>query len=390
MQNQLIQVLRDHSKVGSDALDDYGNYNLDHELSQEQIEIAARLEITKHNQQIADDQYYINGFSLRDHDNSSVNVKDLFNGGKDLLDGLFNLTESIGKVQSGKPAFFIVEDQKHYVTIALVPNEENPPKLSVQYFNSIMKPDKLLNDALLKLENDLKNTTQEEERTLLIITIASIEDAIAKQTLMANVGKDFAEELVQYLASNNLPLSNASVLDNSVDQQLGNCCGLSVAANIASVVNKTPLFSPNDAEEKRKFYKDMGSRVFQYIKTGYLPDAPVITNQSMEVLSSNSLPPQISAIDSNKQKAQSPQIQENERSLWQYIIATIISVIENVKELFGFKERSTQYQDPPSSTKFKEKESATISNVHLKTPGRHTESLTRARNDSKDSNSRSF
>lgn len=269
---ETINKLLQQAKIGiNNSFKKDGTYNTGYKLSQEQIEVSALLQIDPDLEE-ARKKCYINGFSLRDGQNS-VDIQGLFNiGDATLLDAAFNLTESINTAKSGKPAFFVVEDEGHYVTVALVPDKENPQKVTVQYLNSITRPDPELEEQqkilMAKLASLPENQRESEEAQILQISIASISDTIAEQTKMANVGKNFAEEVLKYLKKENITLGRQSVLDRSNDQQLENCCGLSVASNIASITKNDPLFSPKNSEEKIHFYSNLGANVFSYIESG--------------------------------------------------------------------------------------------------------------------------
>lgn len=267
-----IDELLQQAKIGSaNSFRENGTYNTGYKLSQEQIEISALLQIDS-NLEEARKKCYINGFSLRDGQNP-VDIQELFNK-KDVvfLDAAFNLTESINTAKSGKPAFFVVEDEGHYVTIALVPDTEDPQKITVQYINSITRPDQELTEKQAALMAELasipENQRESEEAQILKVSIASISDTIAEQDKMSNVGKGFAEELLKYLKKENIPLGRQSVLDRSNDQQFSNCCGLSVGSNIAAITKNQPLFNPKSSNEKIDFYSDLGANVFTYIESG--------------------------------------------------------------------------------------------------------------------------
>lgn len=249
--NELLQQAR----IGIDnSFKEDGTYNTGYKLSQEQIEISALLQIDP-DLEVARTKSYINGFSLR-YGQNSVDIQKLFNeGDAELLDAAFNLTESINAAKSGKPAFFVVEDEGHYVTVALVPDQENPQKVTVQYVNSITRPDPGLEEKqavlMAKLASLPENPRESEEAQFLKTSISSISDSISEQTKMSNVGKSFAEEVLKYLKKENITLGRESVLDRSNDQQLENCCGLSVASNIAAITKNEPLFSPKKTRMKK-------------------------------------------------------------------------------------------------------------------------------------------
>jgi hypothetical protein len=267
-----IDQLLQQAKIGSaNSFREDGTYNTGYKLSQEQIEVSALLQIDS-NLEEARKKCYINGFSLRDGQNP-VDIQELFNKGNvAFLDAAFNLTESINTAKSGKPAFFVVEDEGHYVTIALVPDTEDPQKITVQYINSITRPDPELTEKQAALMAELasipENQRESEEAQILQVSIASISDTIAEQDKMSNVGKDFAKEMLKYLKKENIPLGRQSVLDRSNDQQLSNCCGLSVASNIAAITTNEPLFNPKNSNEKIDFYSDFGASAFSYIESG--------------------------------------------------------------------------------------------------------------------------
>ena len=291
-----IEELMQRAKIGSaNSFKKNGSYNFSYKLSQEQIEIAALLQIDPDLEE-ARKKCYINGFSLRDMQ-GPIDIQALFSAeDSSLLNAAFNITDSINAAKDGKPAFFVVEDKGHYVTVALVPDTKDPQKMSVQYINSITEPDPELVKEQVALENELdaipEHQRESEEAQLLQVRIASISDTIAEQERMSGVGKNFATELLGYLKKEKIALSSENVLDRSNDQQLGNCCGLSVASNVAAITTNKPLFSPKEPSEKMHFYSELGAHVFSYIeswtsgvKSKLSVDAP---NASMSVANSDS------------------------------------------------------------------------------------------------------
>ncbi len=266
-----IEELMQRAKIGSaNSFKKNGSYNFSYKLSQEQIEIAALLQIDPDLEE-ARKKCYINGFSLRDMQ-GPIDIQALFSAeDSSLLNAAFNITDSINAAKDGKPAFFVVEDKGHYVTVALVPDTKDPQKMSVQYINSITEPDPELVKEQVALENELdaipEHQRESEEAQLLQVRIASISDTIAEQERMSGVGKNFATELLGYLKKEKIALSSENVLDRSNDQQLGNCCGLSVASNVAAITTNKPLFSPKEPSEKMHFYDALGVRVFSYIES---------------------------------------------------------------------------------------------------------------------------
>ncbi len=266
-----INYLLQRAKIGSNGSSKQdGSYNFNYKLSQEQIEIAALLQIDP-NIEEARKKCYINGFSLRD-EAESIDIQALFSErDSSLLDAAFNITDSINAAKNGKPAFFIVEDKGHYVTVALVPDTMDPQKMSVQYINSITKPDPNLVAEQVVLKNELasipEHLRESEEAQVLQARIANISDTLAEQERMSSVGKNFATEILSYLKKEKVALSSETVLDRSNDQQLGNCCGLSVASNVAAITTNKSLFSPANSSEKAHFYGDLGACVFSYIES---------------------------------------------------------------------------------------------------------------------------
>ena len=275
---QAINELLQQAKIGSVGAFKDGVYNSDYKLSQEQVEVAALMQISS-NLEESRKKCCINGFSLRDN-SGPIDVQSIFNQkGDSFLDAIFNLTESINAAKDGKPAFFVVEDKGHYVTVALVPDENDPQSMSVKYINSITRPDtELLKEQTLlqnKFNNLPKNQKGSDEALMLQASIASISDTILEQEKMSKVGKDFADEVLKYLKEKGVKLSDERVLDRSIDQQFGNGCGLSVASNIAAITTNTPLFDPKDSHEKTRFYSDFGANVFSYIESASAVQNPL-------------------------------------------------------------------------------------------------------------------
>ena len=270
MTNKVEELIQRAKIYNANFFKKNGDYNFSYKLSQEQIEIAALLQIDPDLEE-ARKKCYMNGFSLRDME-GPIDVQALFSAGNiSLLDAAFNITDSINAAKKGKPAFFVVEDKGHYVTVALVPDARDPQKMSVQYINSITEPDAKLIKEKAELKKDLaaipENQRNSEKAQDLQVKIASISDTILEQKRMSAVGKNFATALLGYLEKEQIALGSRNVLDRSGDQQLGNCCGLSVASNIAAITTNKPLFSPKEPSEKMHFYSKLGAYVFSYIKS---------------------------------------------------------------------------------------------------------------------------
>ncbi len=292
---------------------DNGTYNTGYMLSHEQIQAAALLKISeKQNISLkeAAKQYYIDGISVAGADFSKAD--------KSLIEVYFGETidNAVKSAQSsGKPSFFSVDADNHFVMIALVPNSDTG-KLSVLYLNSITESTlnhdaakKEFMDALkgkefglnekdiLSLKSEfidkIDNISEQEfqdlqvkfikrakqlnpnlrEDELLRAQFVNLQENIIHTQKLSEVGKDFADALVDNLKSKGIQLESDKVIDKSQDQQLSNCCGLSVASNIADVSShvankksldkvKDSLFTPKNAREKEPYYKDFGKKLF--------------------------------------------------------------------------------------------------------------------------------
>ncbi len=291
---------------------DNGTYNTGYMLSHEQIQAAALLKISeKQNISLkeAAKQHYIDGISVAGAD---------FSADKSLIDAYFGETidNAVKSAQSsGKPAFFSVDADNHFVMVALVPNSDTG-KLSVLYLNSITESTlnhdaakKEFIDALkgkefglnekdiLSLKGEfidkIDNISEQEfqdlqvkfvkrakqlnpnliEVELLQAQFINLQENIIHTQKLSEVGKDFADALVDNLKSKGIQLENDKIIDKSQDQQLANCCGLSVASNIADVSShvaskksldkvKDSLFTPKTTQEKEPYYKDFGKKLF--------------------------------------------------------------------------------------------------------------------------------
>ncbi|AIL65622.1 hypothetical protein NOVO_06350 [Rickettsiales bacterium Ac37b] len=212
------QTYREHTAMEN------GNYNIHYMLSHEQIEAAAFLDIAKRKNISFNDaikQCFIDGFSIKGTTTISPDLMGIFFGE--------SIENAINHTKKGTPAFLSLDDGKHFVLISLLPHGKNPNELSVLYTNSIPS-----------------DTT----------------------------AKHFASTLVKYLQDKGINIRDNKYKEVSNDQQVGNCCGLSVATNIASIVThystnqevdflKSSLFAPKDLEEKRKYYQNFGQDFFQ-------------------------------------------------------------------------------------------------------------------------------
>jgi hypothetical protein len=245
-----------------------GQYNISYLLSHEQIQAGALLKISEKlgiSISEAAKQYYIDGVSLA-YDRGQE--PDISSEAMEIFFGQ-SIENAIKAAKKGKPAFISLDNGKHFVLAALVPDHNNPHKLSVVYINS--------------MPEDLPEY---------------------KEHPFATTGKKFADSLLKYIEANKnkfkIELSNTAVLDMSREQQLGNCCGLSVASNIASVAlhvsqNKPAskivdsLFAPTNAKEKTDYYQKLGKELFTALDNTQLdlnrtysksliPTRPVSTN----------------------------------------------------------------------------------------------------------------
>lgn len=215
-----------------------GSYNVEYMLSHEQLQAGALLKISEKlgislNQ--AAEKYYIDG--------ASIEGVTEFNG--ELINNFFGDTigSAIRNAKSGSPSFIAVDDGHHFILLAIVPDLDNPSKLSVVYVNSIPENLKEYQDYAY-----------------------------------AKTGKSFAKAVLSYINDNreilDIEHAGSDVVDISIEQQYANCCGLSVASNIASVTAhcaaKKPLnelqaslFKPHTAEEKKQYYTSFGDKLFQ-------------------------------------------------------------------------------------------------------------------------------
>lgn len=141
---------------------------------------------------------------------------------------LFDIKDAIEAAQKGTPLFLPYSDGHHWVLIALLPDASKPKGVDVVYVNSIP----------LAVEEYKKNQNR-------------------------SAGLDFADVLAKSL--------DTVKRDLSVDQQYDECCGLSVALNIAKIAeqhrNKEPIeVKPVPATERKAYYKSFGNDVFQHIR----------------------------------------------------------------------------------------------------------------------------
>ena len=305
--NKSPRIYGGHKAMDNDA------YNTGYMLSHEQIQAASLLKISaQQNMSIEESakQHYIDGISVDGIDFSKVD--------KSLLNAFFG--ETIDKAvttsqTSGKPAFLSIDSDKHFVMIALVPNKDTG-KLSVLYLNSITERNinhdvvkeefidtlrqkefglkekdiqSLKTEFIDKIDNvsagefqilqkrfakNLKQLSPNSlELELLQAQFINLQENIEHTKKLSKVGKDFANVLVDNLKSKGIPLEHDKVIDKSQDQQLSNCCGLSVASNISNVAehiasNKalntvdSSLFNPKNAKQKESYYKDFGKKFF--------------------------------------------------------------------------------------------------------------------------------
>ncbi|MFV9876111.1 MAG: hypothetical protein AB8U25_06735 [Rickettsiales endosymbiont of Dermacentor nuttalli] len=219
------QTYRNHTAI------DNGNYNINYMLSHEQIEAAAFFDIAQRkniNFNDATKQCFIDGFSVEGTTNISPDLMGIFFGE--------SIENAINNTKKGIPAFFSLDDGTHFVLISLLPSTKNTNELSVLYTNSIPSDP---------------------------------------------TGKYFASSLVKYLQNKDIIIRGNQYIEVSNDQQVGNCCGLSVATNIASIVInystsqevnsiKSSLFAPKNLDQKRKYYQNFGQNFFQKLNNQVL------------------------------------------------------------------------------------------------------------------------
>ncbi|KIE04949.1 hypothetical protein NF27_EY00450 [Candidatus Jidaibacter acanthamoeba] len=217
-------------------------YNPSYLLSHEQIHAAALLKIQEQNDITLNDtvkKYYVDGISLVYDERGkepdlSMETLEVFFGN--------TINNAINEAKKGMPSFISIDNGKHFVLVAIVPEVDNPNKLSVVYVNSMPQ------------------------------SLPEYADHPFSQT-----GKKFADSLLSYITEkqyeSGIELGNTQVIDKSQEQQLANCCGLSVASNIASIAthhadNKSlaslndSMFKPKNASEKEAFYKAFGNKLF--------------------------------------------------------------------------------------------------------------------------------
>lgn len=270
------QILGDARKSsqeynGQEAVKD-GNYNTGYMLSHEQIQAVALVRISEKQNislQEAAEKYYIDGISA-----SGIDFSQVDNSAMEAFFGETVDNATAAASASGKPSFFSVDADNHFVMVALVPSRDAPPKLSVLYLNSMLEPITTFGD----IEKEFAARRQDMVKRggdieLLEAEFVNANETLAKERQFAEVGKGFAGAVISYLKYKRVELATDEVVDKSQDQQFSECCGLSVASNIADVslhvasrqsldeVNHS-LFTPKNAQEKESYYKAFGSKLF--------------------------------------------------------------------------------------------------------------------------------
>ncbi|MFV9875936.1 MAG: hypothetical protein AB8U25_05140 [Rickettsiales endosymbiont of Dermacentor nuttalli] len=207
-----------------------GTYNTSFMLSHEHIKAAALMRIAELQGITFDEaskKCFIDGISIKNANNITIEqIEDFFS---DLIRNAINNTNR------KLPSFLSIDDGYHFILIGLLPTNRSN-EIIITYNNSI--PD-------------------EEEH------------------LRRGTGRVFASQLVNYLKERHgIDAHNNGYVDLSKDQQYDNCCGLSVANNIATITTNfvigqsieelvEPLFKPKDSKEKEQYYKNFGKTFFQ-------------------------------------------------------------------------------------------------------------------------------
>jgi hypothetical protein len=117
--------------------------------------------------------------------------------------------------ENNKPAFFAISDDKHWVTVGLIPNPLDSTKVTITYMNS----QAMGNDKIAKL------------------------------------GKRFAEDAIKFITRNKalgFTLEHEEYQNLSVQQQIDNICGYATAMNISDQVN----FFEERREQSRAFTRE--------------------------------------------------------------------------------------------------------------------------------------
>lgn len=234
-------------KVGDvNYLNSDGTYNTEFTISHEQVHVAALLKIAS-DQKIsfkqAAEKYYIDGISTAGENGERISITN------DAFNNFFqpSINSAVLEAKKGKPSFLSVDDGHHLVLIAFVPDHRDHKKLNVVYVNSLPR---------------------------------SIEEY--KDNPNTSTGKRLVHKITEYLNKTKtkrklgITLASNEPLDESVDQQYDNCCGLSVASNIAAIVKhhekgkpietlNRSIFIPEDNEEKKRYYKAFGNEVFRVL-----------------------------------------------------------------------------------------------------------------------------
>lgn len=268
------EIFKNAQKSPSDrALKDSGEYNTGYMLSHDQIQAAALLKISEAqgiSPEEAAAKYYINGTSVRNVTINHENMREVF--------GPMMINQAIEVAKSGKPAFFSIDDHSHFALVALIPGKP-PAKASIVYINSIQDQSEALQGVVSALTAQRTEEIQQNNFTIvedLNTQIGHTQEMIKQNKNHANVGLVFSGYLVKYAQQRGLAVSD-KVIDQSQDQQYDNCCGLSVADNIAKTAQhlaggkpldtlKESLFRPKSDAEKQEYYKTFGKKVFDTLK----------------------------------------------------------------------------------------------------------------------------
>ncbi|AIL65088.1 hypothetical protein NOVO_03500 [Rickettsiales bacterium Ac37b] len=206
-----------------------GHYNTEFMLSHEHIKAAALMQIAK-NKSITFDEAaktcFIDGISIQNTTNLSMEDMRQFFGE--------SIQNAINASKKSLPSFLSIDDGGHVILISILPTTK-PNEVSILYNNSIPT---------------------------------------------GETGKHFASTLVNYLKQSGINVRDNKYINISQDQQLDNCCGLSVASNIENIVCnfaigknintlKQHLFNPANHEEKELYYQNFGYSFFRALNNDH-------------------------------------------------------------------------------------------------------------------------
>ncbi|MFN7038250.1 MAG: hypothetical protein ACK4OM_01585 [Alphaproteobacteria bacterium] len=267
----IVKQAKKDAQVGEYLKNNNSSYNTYYTFSHNLVQalaIKTLSEKLKIEPEIISQQYYIDGASLSYPTEVEVEItkedgKVVYTTEKKYISIEKSLSYNDFKTYYGKqikalientkknatPSFLTIDGDNHFILIALVPKLGNSNEFNFVYMNSIEK---------------------------------SSEGCGA-------TGREFFELLKFYIVSNKEKFGTETnyedFLDLSVEQQIDNCCGLSVASNIASIAShhaqekyiinlKENLFilqgSNKDelSADKRKYYSKLGIELYEFIGLG--------------------------------------------------------------------------------------------------------------------------